>query len=186
MSTRLKATESQSAVAPDQQSLREVFDPAAYFDRWLADLEATRKDLAAKTQKTIAEKDPETPDESGPGLNCEVTFEGILHFDGHSLENIRSPRGSLVVTSRGVVDADIEVAIAVIEGVVNGNITASERVILERNSKVMGQITTRSLSVSPGAVFDGDCVLTTAEELPVEELLREEPGEELKHFVVGA
>jgi cytoskeletal protein CcmA (bactofilin family) len=186
MSTRLKATESQSAVAPDQESPREGFDPAAYFDRWLADLEAIRKDLTAKTQKPVEEKGPETLNESEPGSNCEVTFEGILHFEGHSLENIRSPGGSLVVTSLGVVDADIEVAIAVIEGVVNGNIIATERVILERNAKVMGQITTRSLSVSPGAVFDGDCVLTTAEELPVEASLEEEPEEELKHFVVSA
>jgi hypothetical protein len=50
MSTRPKATESQSVVAPDQQSVEEMFDPAAYFDQWLADLEATRKQLAAKAR----------------------------------------------------------------------------------------------------------------------------------------
>jgi hypothetical protein len=48
MSTRPKATESPNAEAPDQQSIKEMFDPAAYFDQWLADLEATRKQLAAR------------------------------------------------------------------------------------------------------------------------------------------
>lgn len=185
MSTRQEATEPHSPVAPDQQSLQEAFDPAAYFDQWLADLEATREQLVAKTQKTAEEKPPEQI-ESIPCSSCEFTFQGMLHFDGHSREKIRSPGGYLVVTDRGIVDADIDVAFAVIEGVVNGNITATERVILERNARVMGQITTRSLSVTPGAVFDGDFVLIATEVSPGEESLKEEPKEELKQFSLGA
>ena len=50
MSTGPKATESQNVVAPDQQSVEEMFNPAAYFDQWLADLEATRKQLAARAR----------------------------------------------------------------------------------------------------------------------------------------
>ena len=50
MSTGPKAAESQNVGAPDQESVEEMFNPAAYFDQWLEDLEATRKQLAAKAR----------------------------------------------------------------------------------------------------------------------------------------
>ena len=69
--------------------------------------------------------------ESLRGSNCEVTIEGVLHFDGHLMGNIRSAGGPLIVTKRGRVDANVDVGVAVINGAEIGNITASERVFLD-------------------------------------------------------
>jgi cytoskeletal protein CcmA (bactofilin family) len=86
-----------------------------------------------------------------------------LHFDGYSFGNITSPEGTLVLTKRGRIEADVNVKVAVINGCVTGDITASERVVLESEARVTGQIYTRALSVKLGAIFDGECVLSAPE-----------------------
>lgn len=138
-----------------------VFDPGIYFDQWWEQLQVS---LAERTDEAASDDGSRMSIESLPGSNCEVEFEGVLHFDGHSMGNIKSPGGALIVTKRGRVDADIDVGVAVISGVVEGNITASERVFLDSDALVKGQIYTRRLSVKPGAIFDGDCVFIDGEE----------------------
>ncbi len=92
--------------------------------------------------------------------------------------------GALIVTKRGRVDADIDVGVAVISGAVIGNITASERVLLDSDALVRGQILTRRLSVKPGAIFEGDCVFINGEDLSsqVESL---EEQDELAYLMAG-
>jgi cytoskeletal protein CcmA (bactofilin family) len=137
-----------------------VFDPGIYFDQWWEQMQVIR---AERTDDAASDDGSRMSIESLPGSNCEVEFEGVLHFDGHSMGNIKSPGGALIVTKRGRVDADIDVGVAVISGVVEGNITARERVFLDSEALVKGQIYTRRLSVKPGAIFDGDCVFIDGE-----------------------
>lgn len=161
MSIHSEATE-QARSNPPPADL--VFEPQAYFDMWWDQIQAIHNQVAPETPEGHEETRSEMLIESLPGSNCEVTFEGILHFDGHSIGNIRSLGGALVVTKRGIVDADIEVGVAVINGAVTGNITATERVLLDSDARVKGQIITRLLSVKPGALFEGDCVPIWSEE----------------------
>jgi cytoskeletal protein CcmA (bactofilin family) len=183
-----------------------VFDPAAYFDRWLADVATAVSQPAAELPLTNDTLDQDIYVESRIGSNCELNFEGVLHFDGYSLGNVLSPSGTLVLTSRGRIEADIDVGTAIIDGCVTGNITASERVVLESDARVKGQIFTRALSMRLGAILDGDCVLLGAEsdaplfhddsiELQVEDpgvgvelssLPADEPAEELEEFLLSA
>jgi cytoskeletal protein CcmA (bactofilin family) len=138
------------------------FDPAAYFDRWLADVAATGSQPAVELAFTDDDSDQDIYVESRIGSNCELNFEGVLHFDGYSLGNVLSPSGTLVLTRRGRIEADIDVGVAIIDGAVTGNITASERVVLESDARVKGQIFTRALSMRLGAILDGDCLLSSA------------------------
>jgi cytoskeletal protein CcmA (bactofilin family) len=137
------------------------FDPAAYFDRWLADVAAAGSQPAVELSFT-GELDQDIYVESRIGSNCELNFEGVLHFDGYSLGNVVSPRGTLVLTRRGRIEADIDVGVAIIDGAVTGNITAREHVVLESDARVKGQIFTRALSMHLGAILDGDCLLSSA------------------------
>ena len=170
-----------------EPSADSIFDPDRYFDQWINQLEAARRQL--NNQDTNDTHGSEFFFESLPGSNCELTFEGVLHFDGHSMGKIHSPDGTLVVTKHGVVDADIEVGTALIYGSVTGNITANERVFLGDEARVTGQIQTQLLSVREGALFVGDCSFSAPANpvgLANEVKVNGHHTEKLAHFVVGA
>ena len=185
-STITKATESNGASAANR-SPADPLDPKLYFDRWLQDLQGGQKPLTPEASETEEQENSEIYIGSFPGSNCEVSFEGVLHFDGYSIGNISSPEGTLVLTKRGRIEADINVGIAIINGWVTGNITASERVILESEARVSGQIRTPALSVRLGAVFDGECLFTgVAEPVAFGEVSRRDQSEEVEQLAVGA
>jgi cytoskeletal protein CcmA (bactofilin family) len=51
------------------------------------------------------------------------------------------------------------VCFAFIDGYFDGNLRASEQVVLERNARVFGSIHTPSLAIRDGAAFYGDSVV---------------------------
>jgi len=148
--------ESNSATPVDadgQQKADVEFDPEVYFDRWFAEVRGTESQLGVASYP-----EDDFYFESTRGSKCELTFEGVLHFEGYTVGNIRSPEGTLVLSKEGRVDADIDVGKAVISGTVTGNINAPDGVILDSDARVAGQIHTRMLSVRVGALFEGDCL----------------------------
>src|ERR1043166_6391651 len=74
-----------------------------------------------------------------------------------ALGRVISSSGTLIVGVNGKVDANIEVAIAIITGTINGDIIATQRLELGRAAKVHGNIQTPSLVIEQGAVFEGTC-----------------------------
>ena len=93
----------------------------------------------------------------GTELTGEATFKAMLRVDGHLSGKISSGSGTLIVGANGKVDANIEVAVAIIHGTVNGDIIAAQRLELGRAAKVNGNIQTPSLVIENGAVFEGNC-----------------------------
>jgi cytoskeletal protein CcmA (bactofilin family) len=185
MSTLLNATETESAGLCEEPAT-DAFDPSLHFDGWLQGLRSGQKPPVATTN-TCEEENSEIYIGSFPGSNCEVSFAGVLHFDGYSIGNISSPEGTLVLTKRGRIEADINVGVAVIFGSVTGNITATERVVLESEARVSGQIRTRALSVRLGAVFDGDCVFVGfTENAGFDESSERKQAEEIKELAIAA
>ncbi|HKP48341.1 MAG TPA: polymer-forming cytoskeletal protein [Pyrinomonadaceae bacterium] len=144
------------------------FNPALHFERWLDDVQTTLGLMASRLPDPAIDTENEIFLDSQIRSHCEVNFEGVLHFDGYSIGDVRSPGGTLVLTKRGRIEADIEVATAIIDGVVTGNITANERVVLESDARVRGQIFTPALSIRLGAVLDGDCVFVTPNSAAIE------------------
>ena len=94
---------------------------------------------------------------SGTVLTGEANFKGMLRVDGHLSGRVNSQDGTLIVSTGGQVDADIDVAIATINGTVNGDITASKRIELGRVAKVTGNIQAPALVIENGAIFEGSC-----------------------------
>lgn len=99
---------------------------------------------------------------NGTVLTGETNFQSMLRVDGHLTGKVNSENGTLVIGTDGRVDADIEVSSAVVNGTVNGDITASEKVELGRASKVVGNITTPQVVIEPGAIFEGSCHMLKA------------------------
>jgi cytoskeletal protein CcmA (bactofilin family) len=86
----------------------------------------------------------------------------MLRIDGRFTGRITSEKGTLIVSAGGRVDANLWVGTAKVNGVVNGDITASERIELGRSAQVRGQIQTPTLVVEQGAIFEGGCRMTQA------------------------
>ena len=99
---------------------------------------------------------------SGTVITGEASFKTMLRVDGRFSGRIASTGGNLIVGSGGQVDANIEVAVATIHGIVTGDIIASDRIELGRAAKLTGNIQTPSLMIEQGAVFEGSCKMTQA------------------------
>ena len=92
---------------------------------------------------------------SGTLVTGEANFKALMRVDGHLSGRISSSSGTLIVGANGKVDANIEVAVAVIHGTVNGDIIATQRLELGRAAKLNGNIQTPSLIIEQGALFEG-------------------------------
>src|SRR5947209_16002113 len=92
---------------------------------------------------------------NGTTLTGEASFKGMLRVDGALSGRVSSADGTLIISTNGRVDANVEVAIAQIYGTVNGDITASKRIEMGRVAKVTGNIQTPALIIENGAIFEG-------------------------------
>ncbi len=81
----------------------------------------------------------------------EVCFKSMLRIDGHFSGNVTSPDGTLIIsTGAEVTKAVIKVAVAKINGTVEGDIRASKQLVLGRTANVKGQVTAPALVVEEG------------------------------------
>lgn len=88
----------------------------------------------------------------------EVCFKSMLRIDGHFSGNVTSQDGTLIVsTGAQVTKAVIKVAVAKINGTVEGDILASEQLVLGRTANVKGMLTAPALIVEEGAQLNGSC-----------------------------
>jgi cytoskeletal protein CcmA (bactofilin family) len=99
-------------------------------------------------------------------LAGEINFKGMMRVDGRLSGRVKSPDGTLIVSSGGRVEAQVEVAVAKVNGAVEGDITATERIELGRTARVSGNLQTPALVVEDGAIFEGGCRMTAAAAAP--------------------
>src|SRR6267142_993388 len=99
-----------------------------------------------------------------PEMNGDLSFRDMLRVNGHIAGSVCSKRGTLIVDAAAQIDANIEVAVAVIGGKVNGDIVAHQRVELGPAARIHGNIWTRSLAIQNGAIFDGVCQMIEGKE----------------------
>lgn len=94
---------------------------------------------------------------NGTSLTGEASFKGMLRVDGHLSGRVSSQDGTLIVSTNGQVDANVEVAVAQIYGTVNGDVIATKRIEMGRVARVTGNIQTPALVIENGAIFEGSC-----------------------------
>jgi len=100
----------------------------------------------------------------GTTLTGETDFQAMLRVDGHLIGTVSSATGTLIIGTNGQVDANIAVAAAMINGTVNGDIIATEKLQLGRTARVMGNIQSPKLIVEEGAILEGSCSMLKARE----------------------
>src|SRR6476620_6455570 len=88
----------------------------------------------------------------------EVCFKSMLRIDGHFSGNVISADGTLIVsTGAQVTKAVIQVAVAKINGTVEGDIRASKELVLGRTANVRGHVISPALVVEEGAQLNATC-----------------------------
>jgi cytoskeletal protein CcmA (bactofilin family) len=110
----------------------------------------------------------------GTTLTGETDFHAMLRVDGHLIGTVSSQTGTLIVGTNGQVDANVMVAAAMINGTVNGDVIATEKLQLGRTARVLGNIQSPRLIVEEGAILEGSCSMLKARETHEEEMVAAE------------
>ena len=90
----------------------------------------------------------------GSEFEGKLTFEGTVRIDGKLKGEVFSD-DTLVVGEGAVVEAEIDVGEIIVQGTVIGNIRAKRAIELHAPGRVKGDITTPSLQIDKGVVFEG-------------------------------
>jgi len=125
--------------------------------RGSAEVHGTISGQLGATTSTLTIKQRPRNLSGAPELDGELCFKDMLRVNGHIAGRVFSDRGTLIVDASAKVEAEIDVRICVVSGVVVGDIIGHERVEVGSGAVVKGSIATRTLSIKPGAVFQGDC-----------------------------
>jgi len=106
-----------------------------------------------------------------------LKFSGSFQIDGHFNGKIDS-NAVLIIGENGKVESDIKIGVIIVNGEVNGNIHAKERVEINPKGRVIGTITTPSLIVKDGANLEAQCHTTDKDVPPKTESPQNEPEKE--------
>jgi cytoskeletal protein CcmA (bactofilin family) len=159
----------QEVIALDQTA-DSVFDPGPHFGKWLQALERFRNREQAELHPAVYLEDGDSD------------FAGAVSLDDQLPGQVCSD-GTLVVTEQGKLRADVEVSVAVIDGLFKGKITATEHVVLENHALVIGEINTPTLTIRGGAIIEGRCYFEPTEQVEAPLERWERPG--WRAFKVG-
>lgn len=94
----------------------------------------------------------------GTSFKGNLTFEGTVRVDG-KLEGEIFTKDTLVVGESATVKATVHAGILIVGGTVHGNITAENKVELHASARLYGNISTPSLSIAEGVIFEGGCTM---------------------------
>lgn len=92
----------------------------------------------------------------GSEFEGKLSFEGTVRVDGKLSGEIFTD-DVLIIGEGAEVHAEINVGAVIIEGTVHGNIHAKRSVEIHTPARVRGNISTPSLSIDKGVIFDGQC-----------------------------
>ncbi len=89
----------------------------------------------------------------------DIHAENDFRLDG-SVEGTIVCKGKIIVGPKGVMSGTMTCANADVLGVVKGKVIVSDTLSLKSTAKVEGEITTKTLSIEPNAIFTGTCDMT--------------------------
>jgi len=92
----------------------------------------------------------------GSEFEGKLTFEGQVRIDGKFSGQIFT-KDTLVIGEGARVNAEINAGTVIVNGVVEGNIRATQLIELHTPGRVKGNMETPSLSVDKGVMFEGSC-----------------------------
>jgi len=93
----------------------------------------------------------------GPGLRFRGELSGTsdLIIDGEMNGNVHLDNSLVVVGPNGRVQADIQAREILVNGALTGNLFATDRIQLGRESRVGGNLSSKHIQIEDGALFKG-------------------------------
>lgn len=95
----------------------------------------------------------------GTEFRGDLRLSGLLRIDGDFTGSITTD-GKILVGKNGRAECTIKAGTVVVGGIVRGNITSVEKVVVLSTGMVIGNISTPRLIVEEGVVLDGHCVIS--------------------------
>jgi cytoskeletal protein CcmA (bactofilin family) len=89
-------------------------------------------------------------------FNGKIISEGIFRLDG-KMEGEIFHGGTLIVGETAVIKGKLEVHAITLNGMVEGEVTAKERVEVLDKGRLYGTISTPIIVIQDGGVFEGNC-----------------------------
>jgi cytoskeletal protein CcmA (bactofilin family) len=97
---------------------------------------------------------------SGTTIRGDVHFNGRLHLDGNVEGSVRGEgaQAMLTLSEHAVVTGEVQAPHIVVDGTINGDVNAGERLELASNARVEGNVYYKMLEMSAGARINGKMV----------------------------
>ena len=108
---------------------------------------------------------------AGTRIEGNVVFSGGLRVDGEIIGNVAAlpeQPSTLVISEQARVEGEIKVTHLVVNGAVQGPVTATEFLELQSRSRVKGDVHYNTLEMHLGAIVDGRLVHSSSEARTVE------------------
>ncbi len=97
----------------------------------------------------------------GTVIQGDIVYVGGLHIDGRVIGNISAENASettLTLSKLGSIHGNVNVPTVVIDGEIQGDVAASERVQLIANSRITGNVQYNLIEMEVGAEVNGQLV----------------------------
>lgn len=107
-------------------------------------------------------REPQAQLAKGSRVEGKLSFEGSVRIEGQIDGEIKA-QGTVTIADGAHVTAQITASVVVIEGKVEGDVTARKRVELRAPAKLTGNLSTPSLVVHDGVVFEGNVTMSGTE-----------------------
>jgi cytoskeletal protein CcmA (bactofilin family) len=121
---------------------------------------------------------------NGACFNGVVRVNGSLRIDGE-VEGQLQVTEAVTVGPTGVVKAEISANSAIIGGRIKGRIWAKEKVVLQRGSRLEGDVHAALFKIEDGAFFQGNCAMGDAGKAAAAEAPRDGAAQGRNLQVVG-
>jgi cytoskeletal protein CcmA (bactofilin family) len=86
-----------------------------------------------------------------------LSFKETIRIDGRIKGKLVSSQGTVIIGENAVIEADVQVGVAIIRGKVHGRVEAGQRIEIFAPAQVIGDISAPTVTIDSGVVFNGNC-----------------------------
>lgn len=101
---------------------------------------------------------------AGTTVNGDIESDSDMRIDGNIIGNVYC-KSKIVLGESGIVQGDVHAQNADVFGTVNGNVISKDLLCLKPKCTVNGDINTNRLQIEPNATFNGQCKMTSSEQV---------------------